>query len=241
MKTRTPADRDTVAKLSAMVIAAVFICLIALQTYVFWKSFQQTESLSATKLAPASNANQNTLNIGGLAAMHLFGDIEKTVMQDSEVRQDKSLSLTLRGIVAISSGNASLAIIESKPDGEETFAPGDTVFNKGRLNSVAVDHVILMRNDGRLVRLQLPEQESTDRENEDYLPQAQPAYVEPEPELPAPEPEQSSDNNTVPEPAVVAPAEPEDQNPIDVQPETPPETTPDEPAGGNQGAAPAQP
>jgi len=236
MKSFLPANRDTVTKLSAMIIATVFICLIALQAYTFWKSLQQTESLSATKPRPVSSAHQNTLDTGRLAAMHLFGDVEKTVVQDSEVKEDKSLNLTLRGIVANSSGNASLAIIESKPDGEETFAPGDAVFNKGQLNSVAIDHVILMRNDGRLVKLQLPEQESADGENEDYLPQAQPPYVAPE----MPAPEQSSDNNAAPEPAMAIPAEPEQQNQEAIEPETSSETTLDAPANDHQNATPAQ-
>jgi len=237
MKTALFAGRDAATKLSAMIIAMVFICLIALQGYVFWKSSRQLESPPVMNPAPAHSTNHEVPDIGRLAAMHLFGDVEKTAPQDIDVKEDKSLNLTLRGIVANSGGNTSLAIIESKPDGEETFAPGDTVFNKGKLNSIAVDHVILMRNDGRLVRLQLPEQESIEAGSEDYLPQAQPAYVEPE----TPVPEQNNDNNAVPDPAVAAPAEAGEQTQPEAQPETPPESTPDEPTGDNQNVTPAQP
>jgi type II secretory pathway component PulC len=244
MKSGLFVRRDAVKKLSAMMIATVFACLIALQAYVFWKSLRQVEAPPAAEAMPASNTSQDTLDVGRLAATHLFGDIEKTLPQDIEVKEDKSLNLTLRGIVANSGGNTSLAIIESKPDGEETFALGDTVFNKGKLNSIAVDYVILLRNDGRLARLQLPEQESIESGNEDYLPQSQPAYVEPayvEPETPTPE--QSLDNNPVPEPAVAIQPEPEpeNQNQADTQPETASEAPPDETTGDNQDTTPAQP
>ena len=237
MKTALFTGRDAVTKLSAIMVAVVFICLIALQGYVFWKSIRQIESPPVTKPLPAHSTNHDVPDIGRLAATHLFGDVEKTAPPDSEVKEDKSLNLTLRGIVANSGGNTSLAIIESKPDGEETFAPGDTVFNKGKLNSIAVDHVILMRNDGRLVRLLLPEQESVDGENESYLPQPQPAYIEHEIQAP----EQNSDNSPATEPAAVAPAEPEDQTQAEPQPETSSESTPDESTGDNQDATPAQP
>jgi len=238
MKTDLPAGRDAVTKLSAMIIATVFACLIVIQAYVSWKSLRQIEASNTAKAVPASSTNQDTLDAGRLAATHLFGDIAKAVPQDSEVKEDKSLNLTLRGIVANSGGNTSLAIIESKPYGEETFALGDTVFNRGKLNSIAVDHVILIRNDGRLARLQLPEPESIETANEDYLPQpqSQPAYVEPvyaEPETPAPEP------------AIAVQPEPEsenqDQNQADTQAETPPEIPPDETTSDNQNTTPAQP
>jgi type II secretory pathway component PulC len=240
MKTGLPAGRDALTKLTARTIATVFICLIALQPYVFWKSLRQFEALPTTRPVPASSTIHDALD----AARHLFGDIEKTVPQDSEIKEDKSLNLTLRGIVANSGGNTSLAIIESKPGGEDTFALGDNVFNKGKLNFIAVDHAILIRNDGRLARLQLPEQESIETGNEDYLPQSQPANVEPvytEPEAPAPE--QTPDSNPAPKPAIAVQPEPEseNQNQADTQPETPSETAPDEAAGENQDTAPAQP
>ena len=222
-------------------IAVVFICLIALQIYVFWNSLQQVETRPDPRPVPASNTGQTALDAGRLAATHLFGDIEKAVPQDSEVKEDKSLNLTLRGIVANSGGNTSLAIIESKPGVEDTFALGDNVYNKGKLNSIAVDYVILMRNDGRLARLQLPEQESIETGNEDYLPQSQPAYVEPvyaEPE--APTPEQTPDSKPAPAIAVEPEPESENQNQAATQPETPSETAPDESTGEND-STPAQP
>lgn len=249
MKTRLLSGHDAAAKLSAMIVAAIFFILIALQAYVFWKSLQQIEVQPAVKTASTHQTSQDAPNIGKLAATHLFGDTQKTTPQDSEVKEDKSLNLTLRGIVANSGGKTSLAIIESKPGGEETFAPGDSVFNKGKLNFIAVDYVILMRNDGGLARLQLPEPESIDLGNEEYLPQPQPEYVEPENVAPtssnepeAASPEQASDNGTTTEPAATAhESQPENQTQPETQPESSPDTAPDKPAGDDQNATPAQP
>jgi type II secretory pathway component PulC len=230
--------RDAASKIPVIIIATVFASLIALQAYYFWKSLRSGVTPITTAVLPAHNT-QDTPNIGKLAASHLFGDVQEQAPQDSEIKEDKSLNLTLRGIVANSGANTSLAIIESKPNGEETFALGDDVFNKGKLNTVAIDYVILLLNNGQLARLQLPEQEAPGVSNEEYLPQAQPDYVEPESVAPAIETR---------EPAAVAQPEAQPETETQVQPEAQPESeTPAQPetttesTDDNKDATPAQP
>jgi len=230
MKLALPSSREATKKLPAYATAAVFACLIAFQLYVFLQSLQTEEAPVSVRTRPPQKPDQASPDIGRLAASHLFGDVENIVPQYSEVKEDKSLNLTLRGIVANSGGNTSLAIIESSPNNEETFAIGDNVFNKGKLDFVGADHVILARSNGQLTKLQLPEQETSGMVTEEYLPLAQPEpeYVEPvanEPETAAAA--QSSEN--LPQEAA-APAEPEP--PVEIPAEA-------EPVIENQDQAPA--
>jgi type II secretory pathway component PulC len=221
MKLALLSSRDAPSKILAIAATAMFSSLIAYQAYTLWNSLQTADAPIAVNAKPAQKPDQTAPDIGRLAATHLFGDVENLAPQYSEAKEDKSLNLTLRGIVANSGGNTSLAIIQSSPNNEETFALGDNVFNKGKLDFVAADHVILARSNGQLTRLQLPEQESSGLISEEFLPQAQPEpeYVEPiaaepisitEPETVAPEAEQAVDTPPDPDPVSEAPApEPE--------------------------------
>jgi type II secretory pathway component PulC len=221
MKLALLSSRDAPIRILALATATVFSCLIAFQAYTFWGSLHTTGAPTTVRTTAPQKSNQNSPDIGRLAATHLFGDVENLVPQYSEAKEDKSLNLTLRGIVADSADNASLAIIQSGPNNEETFALGDNVFNKGKLDFVAADHVILARSNGQLTRLQLPEQETTGLTSEEYQPPSlpEPEYMEPEitepvtssePETVDPAPEQAQDNppdpETTPEPAAAEPA-----------------------------------
>lgn len=173
MRLSTQFVRVPASKLPAMAVALAFAGLITYQAYNFWQSQQEAPVASITRTSTQTQT-RNTPNIGQLAASHLFGKFEVAAPQFTEVKEDKSLHLTLRGIVANPDGKNSLAIIESGPNKEDTFAVGENVYNKGKLNFVAADHVILARTDGQLAKLQLPEQDTGGFINEEFLPLAQP-------------------------------------------------------------------
>lgn len=219
---RFPFSRLTLpARLATMLIALALLCLIAFEIYRFVNRLSPVNSAVANSVISTQTRTPAQTDIGQLAASHLFGSEAPSTPQYQEAKEDKSLNLTLRGIVANASGISSLAIIQSNPNDEETFALGDDVFNKGRLDFVAADHVILARSNGQLARLQLPEQDNTGVESEEFLPQAQTDYNEPAPvvsefpsndsppTLPEPEPvPEFSEQAAVPiEPAVAPPAE----------------------------------
>ncbi len=78
-----------------------------------------------------------------LAASHLFGDTLVVAPEYTEIKEDKSSTSPCAASLPIRGGTTSLAIIESSPNNEETFAIGDSIFNNSTLNHVADDHVIL--------------------------------------------------------------------------------------------------
>ena len=250
MKFALSAGRDAAVTLPAIAIAALFVCLIVYQAYSFWEDQQALRTPLAGVAKPAQTAHQNAPDIGKLAAKHLFGDVENQAPQYSEVKEDKTLNLTLRGIVAAEGSSTSHAIIQSGPNNEETFALGDNVFSKGKLDFIASDHVILARSNGQLARLQLPEEESSGLSSEEYLPPAT-SYIEPdnsyvEPEMP--HIEQTVDNFQETEPAsepVPLPAalqQPDFQPELQTEPEVIMETEileePAEPINEEQGYIP---
>ena len=171
---------DMTSKILVLAVSAVFASLIVIQAYQLWQASRPASTAPLAAPAPALTQVKPVTNVRQLAASHLFGDTEVITPQYTEIKEDKSLKLTLRGIVANRGGNTSLAIIESGPNNEETFAVGENVFNKGTLDHVADDHVILNRGNGQLARLQLPDQNVDETISEEFLPLAQPeTYQEP--------------------------------------------------------------
>ncbi len=179
MKLLSLSGNGAITKLPAMAVVLALLCLIVIELYHFATGPRPAAPSAAGISTPAPS--QNPADIGPLAASHLFGTEDQSTPQYQEAKQDPSLNLTLRGIVANTGGTSSLAIIQAEPGHEETFALGDEVFNKGRLDFVATDHVILAHSNGQLTRLQLPEQDSSGVDSEAFLPQAQPDYIEAEP------------------------------------------------------------
>ena len=191
---------DMSSKILVLAVSAVFVGLIVFQAYQLWHETQNPATAPASLATPNPVQVKPVADIRQLAATHLFGDAVVTAPQFTEVKEDKSLNLTLRGIVANRGGNTSLAIIESAPNNEETFAVGDNVFNKGTLNHVADDHVILERGNGQLARLQLPDQNVDETISEEFLPLAQPeTYQEPAVDSPmiAEQPEQVDSDQVI--------------------------------------------
>jgi type II secretory pathway component PulC len=184
-------SNDMMTKMSVLTVSMIFTGLIFMQAYQLWKASQDPQLPATTQPSREQTQIKRGADIRQLAASHLFGDVQVVTQQFTEVREDKSLNLTLRGIIANRGGSTSLAIIQSSPNSEETFAVGENVFNKGTLNHVADDHVILKRSNGQLARLQLPEQNVDSIINEEFLPLAQPDYHEETPMESSPAAEQA--------------------------------------------------
>jgi type II secretory pathway component PulC len=169
---------EMTTKLLVLAVSAVFASLIIMQAYQLWQTTQSAPVSIAAAPVRSTLPVKSRADVRQLAASHLFGDTRAVAPEYTEIKEDKSLNLTLRGIVANRGGNTSLAIIGSSPSNEETFAIGDSIFNKGTLNHVADDHVILKRSNGQLARLQLPDQNVDETISEEFLPLAQPDYHE---------------------------------------------------------------
>jgi len=93
-----------------------------------------------------------------VAALHLFGRSDEPPPAEEKapiVAPETRLNLTLRGLVALDSQQAALAIIAEGGKDENAYKVGDTVPGGAVLHEIHADRVILKRG-GRFETLTLP-------------------------------------------------------------------------------------
>lgn len=129
-----------------------------------WRLWPQTAggALIAAS-SPTTSVAKGGSGLDALAALHLFGEAAKaeallapSVIDAPETR----LSLTLRGIVAVSSGSEGRALIAEGSADEKLYRVGDALSGGAVLHEVLRDKVILKRA-GRFETLTLPRDEMT--------------------------------------------------------------------------------
>ncbi len=140
--------------------------LVLMLAYVMaglsWRAWPQAGAghpLIAVELPASQLAGGRAVTLDAVAKLHLFGQAESP--QESAPQQavvdapETRLSLTLRGIIALSSGGVGRALIAEGSAQEKLFKVGDTLSGSAVLHEVQVDRVILKRN-GRFETLTLP-------------------------------------------------------------------------------------
>lgn len=124
-----------------------------------WRIWPQSPHASVLPLPVASpTADATTPGLSAVAALHLFGEADVVaaapparVIDAPETR----LSLTLRGIVAVSDGGVGRALIAEGSNEDRLYKVGDSLIGGAVLHEVLTDKVILKRGD-RLETLTLP-------------------------------------------------------------------------------------
>jgi general secretion pathway protein C len=156
-------------ELSRRLIPWLNLLLVLSLSYVLagisWRLWPQTESgaaLFATSL-PATSAAKEGTGLDALAALHLFGTALAPEAKPAESVIDApetALSLTLRGIVAVSAGSGGRALIAEGSGDERLYMVGDFLSGGAMLHEVLIDRVILKRA-GRFETLTLPRDQIT--------------------------------------------------------------------------------
>ncbi len=108
--------------------------------------------------SPSSKDLKQTHNLDSVAALHLFGEKGEEVAAPVKTAIDAPetrLSLTLKGIVALSEGGGGRALIAEGSSPEKVYKVGDSLSGGAVLHEVLSDKVILKRG-GRFETLTLP-------------------------------------------------------------------------------------
>lgn len=108
----------------------------------------------------SSTRSQPQANVKAIADAHIFGeaDAEPVVEQQPEITENLAetrLSLTLKGTLAATEQDGSIAIIADQTNDEKIYGVGDTVVGGTTLHAVYADRVIL-NEGGALKVLKLP-------------------------------------------------------------------------------------
>ncbi len=108
--------------------------------------------------SPSTTDPDPAHNLDSVAALHLFGEKGEEVTAPVETAIDAPetrLSLTLKGIVALSEGGNGRALIAEGSSAEKVYKVGDSLSGGAVLHEVLSDKVILKRG-GRFETLTLP-------------------------------------------------------------------------------------
>jgi general secretion pathway protein C len=133
---------------------ALFILLLAYAlagtSWRLWPSADSTIPLLSVAVTPLSTAVAGASGLDSVAALHLFGEANApksapvpSVIDAPETR----LSLTLKGIVAVSGGAQGRALIAEGSAAERVYKVGDALSGGALLHEVLADKVILKRGD----------------------------------------------------------------------------------------------
>ncbi|PCI72416.1 MAG: type II secretion system protein GspC [Gammaproteobacteria bacterium] len=135
---------------------AGWITIAVLGAKLFWILFlhfmaDDISNKKATLVSSTQSAQvNNSVDIGGLVSMHLFGDQEKApvVVEDVENAPETRLNLKLRGIYAATNKSHSNSIIEDGKGKQAVYFIDDKLEVSGRvyLRNVYSDRVILETN-----------------------------------------------------------------------------------------------
>ena len=149
-------------------VVLVLVVLIAWQlSSVFWLLMPGSaggDPITATPPAGTVSANRGRLgaaDIEAIASVHLFGEAKaieeptEPVPTPTEDLEETRLALTLKGTMAGSDDELTVAIIEDNTKEEKIFTIGDAVASGATLHAVYTDQVVLNRS-GILEALKLP-------------------------------------------------------------------------------------
>ena len=138
----------------------LFVTLLAYNVAgVSWRLWPQSAAdggMVAVSFTSSPSA-KTTAALDEVATMHLFGEAQPDVkpVEDVVDAPETRLSLTLRGIVAVSAGSEGRALIAEGAADEKVYKVGDSLTGGAVLHEVLSDKVILKRS-GRLETLTLP-------------------------------------------------------------------------------------
>ncbi len=142
-------------------INVLFVLLLAYSlagiSWRLWPLSQDASLLVATAFPQGSRAEKAS-GLDGVAALHLLG--ETSTIEEAPVAQvidapETRLSLTLKGIVAVSAAAEGRALIAEGSAEEKVYKVGDALSGGAVLHEVLSDKVILKRG-GRFETLTLP-------------------------------------------------------------------------------------
>ena len=145
-------------------VNGLFVLLLAYSLAgVAWRLWPLSEQANypLLPLPPQDSADHTKAspsNLDAIASLHLFGEVSKVepVPQVSTIDAPETrLSLTLKGIIALSEGVQGRALIAEGTANEKVFKVGDSLSGGAILHEVLSDKVILKRG-GRFETLTLP-------------------------------------------------------------------------------------
>jgi len=146
------------------VATALIVVTIAYQLATLtWTVVPGSASAVAPPSRPATDDNAPpATDLSGLSDSHLFGEAPEQaapVVQEVIDAPETTLSLTLKGILAIEADGKGSVIISSNRGEDKTYQVGQTIegADGATLHSVYADRVLLDRN-GRLETLRLPKE-----------------------------------------------------------------------------------
>jgi general secretion pathway protein C len=142
-----------------VLIAALLAFSLAQLTWLLVTESNGEAAVPLPAIAPSSApAAKPPASLARVAALHLLGrsDEPPPAQQQAPISAPETrLNLTLRGLVALDSQDAALAIIAQGGGDEQSYKVGDTVPGGALLYEIHADRVILERG-GRFETLTLP-------------------------------------------------------------------------------------
>jgi general secretion pathway protein C len=146
------------------IVTALIVIAIAYQlAQLTWTLVPGSASAAAPASRPATDDNAApSTDLSGLTDSHLFGEAaEQAAPVVTEVidAPETTLSLTLKGILAVEADGKGSVIISSNRGDDKTYQVGQSIdgADGATLHSVYADRVLLDRN-GRLETLRLPKE-----------------------------------------------------------------------------------
>jgi len=148
-------------------VNALFVLILAYILAGFaWRLWPLEEQSGIRPLVASmsdSTVGVSPDNLDGVAALHLFGEaaVRNEVVEEAPIDAPETrLSLTLKGIIALSEAGLGLALIAEGQQDEKLYKVGDTLSGGAVLHEVLADKVILKRG-GRFETLTLPKERLT--------------------------------------------------------------------------------
>jgi len=133
----------------------IIVTIVSAKLFWVFTLYFMSDDISNKKatIVPASQIStvNNSVDVGGLVSMHLFGEQEKTSVvaaEDVEDAPETRLNLKLRGIYSANNKNHSNSIIEDGKGKQAVYFIDDKLEVSGRvyLRNVYIDRVILETN-----------------------------------------------------------------------------------------------
>lgn len=146
-----------VARIVALVLAIISLYILAKLVWLWVEFFQPPPQLAPVKAAPAPK-KQATINVEGVAGLHLFGEANAPVEEQVEA-EETQLNLKLLGTYVSSEENISSAIIEANGSQESVYFIGDKLKVRGQVTLHKVEPLqVILKNGGKYETLTLIEQ-----------------------------------------------------------------------------------
>lgn len=146
-----------VARVAAMILAIISLYVLAKLVWLWVEFFQPMPELAPVKSAPAPK-KQATINVEGIAGLHLFGEANAPVEEQVEA-EETQLNLKLLGTYVSSEEKISSAIIEANGSQESVYFIGDKLKVRGQVTLHKVEPLqVILKNGGKYETLTLIEQ-----------------------------------------------------------------------------------